>query len=162
MDIFLSIIAILFLLLGLVGAILPVLPGPALSFLGILSLYFASYNPFTDKFLFIWLIVTIIVTTIDQIVPVLGTKRMGGSRYGVWGSIIGLILGLVFFPPLGIIIGPFLGAVASELIYGQTTSIALKSGLGSLLGFLGGTFMKMVFSAVAAYYILANLSFWHW
>ncbi len=162
MDIFLSIIAILFLILGLIGAILPILPGPALSFLGILSLYFTSYDPFTNKFLFIWLIITILVTTIDQIVPVLGTKRMGGSNYGVWGSIIGLVLGIIFFPPLGIIIGPFVGAVIGELIYGQKTSIAFKSGLGSLLGFLGGTFMKLVFATAAAYYILANLSFWHW
>lgn len=162
MDIFLNILALLFLLTGLVGAILPVLPGPALSFLGLLSLYFTSYDPFTDKFILIWLLITVAVTTIDQIVPVLGTKRMGGSNYGVWGSIIGLVLGLIFFPPLGIIVGPFVGAVAGELIYGQNTSVALKSGLGSLLGFLGGTFMKLIFAAVAAYYILAHLAFWHW
>lgn len=162
MDILLSIIAIIFLLLGLVGAILPILPGPALSFLGLLSLYFATYEPFTDKFLFIWLLITIAVTIIDQVVPVIGTKRMGGSKYGVWGSIIGLIIGIFFFPPLGIIIGPFLGAVGGELVYGKHTSVALKSGLGSLIGFLGGTFMKLVFSVIAAYYILANLSFWHW
>lgn len=159
MDIFLSILAILLMLIGLVGAILPIIPGPIISFLGLLSLYFMSDHPFTDKFMIIWITLTLVVTAFDQFVPILGTKKMGGSKYGVNGSLAGLILGIFFFPPIGLIIGPFLGAIVGELISGKEMNQALKAGIGSFLGFLSGTLLKLIFCAVAGYYIIINLSF---
>ena len=159
MDIFLSILAIILILLGLIGAILPVLPGPILSYLGLVCLYFSQHHPFTDNFMFVWLILAIGITVLDNIVPILGTKKMGGSKKGVWGSIIGLLFGIVLFPPFGILIGPFVGAVLGELIGGKEFNIALKAGFGSFLGFVTGTELKLVFTFWAGYYILINLYF---
>lgn len=161
MDIFLSILAIIFMLAGIAGAILPILPGPIISFLGILSLYFTSPSPFSDRFMMIWVLLTIAVTALDQVVPILGTKKMGGTRLGVRGSIVGLIVGIFLFPPVGIILGPFLGALVGELIGGKDMNQAIRAGTGSFLGFLSGTVLKLIFSIIAAYYILINLSFFN-
>lgn len=161
MDIFLSILAILLLIIGFVGAILPIIPGPIISFLGLLSIYFLDNKPFDDRFMIIWGTITIAVTAIDQIVPVLGTKKMGGSKYGVNGSIIGLMIGVFFFPPIGLIIGPFLGALVGELMSGKDLNQATRAGFGSFIGFLSGTILKLIFSGVAAYYIIINLSFFN-
>jgi hypothetical protein len=159
MDIFLSILAIVLMLAGLAGAILPIIPGPVISFLGLLSVYFLSDNPLTDKFMVTWGVLTVAVTAIDQVVPVLGTKKMGGSKYGVNGSIVGLILGIFFFPPIGLIVGPFVGALVGELISGKDFNQATRAGFGSFIGFLSGTILKLVFSVVIGYYIIINLSF---
>jgi len=159
MDIFLSILAIILLLAGLAGAILPVIPGPVISFLGLLSVYFLSTKPLEDSFMVTFGIITVAVTAIDQVVPILGTKKMGGSKYGVNGSIVGLIIGIFFFPPIGLIVGPFMGAIVGEMISGKDFNQATRAGFGSFVGFLSGTVLKLVFSAAAAYYIIINLSF---
>ncbi len=160
MDIFLSVLALLLGLLGLIGAIIPILPGPIFSFLSLLSLYFLSTMPFEEKFMGIWLIITVLVTAIDQLVPILGTKKMGGSKYGVNGSIVGLLVGIFFFPPIGLLLGPFIGAIIGELFAGKDFNQATKSGIGSFVGFLSGAFLKLIFSFVAFYFILTNLSFY--
>lgn len=159
MDLFLSILAVILMLVGLAGAIIPVIPGPIISFLGLLSLYFTTPPPFTNKFITTWAIIAITVTALDQIIPILGTKKMGGTKYGVNGSIIGLLIGIFFFPPIGIILGPFLGALVGELIGGKDFNQATRAGFGSFLGFLSGVFLKFVFSFIAAYYTIINLSF---
>ncbi len=159
MDIFLSILAIILLIIGLIGAVLPIIPGPIISYLGLVSLYFTEHEPFSDHFMLLWLALAIGITALDNVVPILGTKKMGGSKKGVWGSVIGLIIGLIFLGPLGILIGPFLGAVLGELIDGKEFNRALKAGFGSFLGFLSGTILKLGFSIWAGYSILSNLSF---
>lgn len=159
MDIFLSILAILLLIIGLVGAIIPAVPGPIISYVGLVSLYFSSHQPFTDRFMLLWAAIAIGITVLDNIVPVLGTQKMGGSKKGIWGSIIGLIFGLLFLGPFGILIGPFVGAVLGELIGGKEFNLALKAGFGSFLGFLTGTILKLVFSVWAGYFIITNLYF---
>jgi len=159
MDIFLSILAILLLIIGLAGAIIPALPGPIISYAGLVSLYFSSHQPFDDRFMLIWVALAVGIVALDNIVPILGTKKMGGSKKGVWGSIIGLIFGLLFLGPFGILIGPFVGAVVGELIGGKEFNLALKAGFGSFLGFLTGTVLKLVYSVWAGYYIVTNLYF---
>lgn len=161
MDIFLSVLAILFLLAGLIGAIIPIIPGPIISYFGLLSLYFSSHqaqSDLSDRFMLFWAAIAIGITLLDNVVPILGTKKMGGTKKGVWGSIIGLILGLSF-PPFGILIGPFVGAVVGELLGGKEFNLALKAGFGSFLGFLTGTILKLAFSIWAGYYIVVNLYF---
>ncbi|MCD6180426.1 MAG: DUF456 domain-containing protein [Bacteroidales bacterium] len=159
MDIFLTVLAVILLLVGLIGAIIPVIPGPIISYLGLVSLYFSSYQPFTDRFMLLWAALAIGITALDNIVPILGTKKMGGSKKGVWGSIIGLFIGLIFMGPFGILIGPFIGAVIGELIGEKEFNSALKAGFGSFLGFLTGTLLKLVFSIWVGYYIIINLWF---
>jgi hypothetical protein len=131
---------------GLVGCILPLIPGPPLSYAALLIAHFTLDEPFTTRFLMVWLILVILVTLLDYYVPIWGTQKFGGSKSGVWGSAVGLIVGLFFFPPLGIVVGPFIGAVAGELLIGKDMQIALKSGLGSFLGFITGTIMKLAVS----------------
>ena len=157
MDYVLIGLGFLFIIGGILGGVLPVLPGPPLSYVGLLLLHFTSRYQFTSKFLVIWAIVTALVYAVDYIIPVMGTKRFGGSKWGIWGSVIGLVIGLFFFPPFGIIIGPFAGAVIGELSTGKDSGSALKSGFGSFIGFLTGTIMKLISSGLMAWYFIKEL-----
>lgn len=141
MDILLILIAILCLILGLTGCILPMLPGPPIAYAGLLLLHFTDKVQFSTMQLLSWLAAVILVQVLDYVVPMLGSKYSGSSRWGTRGCLIGTIAG-VFFMPWGIILGPFLGAFIGELMGGGRTGQALKSGLGSLLGFLLGTVVK--------------------
>ncbi len=152
MDYVLIVLGAFFIIGGILGGVLPVLPGPPLSYIGLLFLHFTDKYQFSTRFLIIWLIVAAVVTIIDYFIPIWGTKRFGGSKRGIWGSIIGLIIGLFFFPPFGIIIGPFAGAVIGELSAGKDSGAALKSGFGSFIGFLVGTLMKLVVSGLMAWH----------
>ncbi|WP_372948920.1 DUF456 domain-containing protein [Mariniphaga sp.] len=152
MDYVLIVLGAFFIVGGILGGVLPVLPGPPLSYIGLLFLHFTDKYQFSTRFLIIWLIVAAVVTIIDYFIPIWGTKRFGGSKRGIWGSIIGLIIGLFFFPPFGIIIGPFAGAVIGELSAGKDSGAALKSGFGSFIGFLVGTLMKLVVSGLMAWH----------
>lgn len=137
---------------GIAGCILPFIPGPPLSYIALLVLLIADDQAFTSRFLIIWLLVTLAVTLLDYYVPVWGTKKFGGSRKGVWGATLGLVVGLFFFPPFGMIAGPFLGAFIGELIEGKDTNSALRSGFGSFIGFITGTVMKLAVSLIMAFY----------
>jgi hypothetical protein len=137
---------------GIVGCIIPFIPGPPLSYIAILTLLAINENTFTVRFLGIWLIVTIAVTLLDYYVPIWWTKKFGGSRNGIWGATFGLIVGIFFFPPFGLIAGPFLGAFIGELIAGKDTRVALRSGFGSFIGFVAGTVMKLAVSVILAFY----------
>jgi len=116
MEIFLVVLAFLFLLIGLIGSVVPVLPGPPISFVGLLVLQWSGYGNFSTEFLLVWAAITAAVTIIDYILPAWMTKKFGGSRAAVIGSVVGLIVGLLFFPPLGLLVGSFLGAFAGELL----------------------------------------------
>ncbi len=152
MDYLLIVLGIIFIIGGIIGCVLPVIPGPPLSYIGLLLLHFTSRYTFSAKFLIVWAVVTVVVYALDFIIPAWGTKKFGGSKRGVWGSIIGLIIGMFFFPPIGIIIGPFAGAVIGELSLGKESGAALKSGFGSFLGFLTGTILKLIASGMMAWY----------
>ncbi len=157
MDILLIALGIIFLILGIAGAVLPVIPGPPLSYVGLLMLHFTSRYSFDGQFLLIWAAITIVVYVLDYIIPAWGTKKFGGSRKGVIGSIIGLLLGMFFFPPFGIIIGPFVGAFVGELIAGKEQSAALKAGFGSFIGFITGTMLKLIVSGIMTWYFFSKL-----
>lgn len=131
---------------GLVGCILPLIPGPPLGYAALMIAQYTLDKPFTTRFMVVWLILVFLVTLLDYYVPIWGTRKFGGSKSGIWGSTVGLIIGLFFFPPFGIIAGPFIGAVVGELLIGKDMQRALKSGLGSFLGFITGTIMKLAVS----------------
>lgn len=153
MDYFLLALAILLMIIGIIGCLVPVLPGPPLSYLGIIILHFTRYAEYSKNLLLILGAVAIIVTVLDYFVPVWGTKKFGGSKYGVRGATIGLIVGLFFGPP-GIIIGPFLGAIIGEMIFKDDFKYALKAGFGSLLGFLTGIGLKLAASFTITFYFI--------
>lgn len=155
MDIILIILAFICLLVGLLGAVLP-LPGPPLSFLGVLLLHWTSYVQFPASLLWGLGIATIVVTVLDYLVPAWGVKKFGGSSYGVWGSTIGLVVGM-FFGPLGIFVGAFVGGLVGELLAGKNSGQALKAAFGSFLGFLFGIVLKVVLCIVMIWYSIAAL-----
>jgi uncharacterized protein len=157
MDTFFIISGIILLLAGLAGCILPALPGPPLSYIALLLLHFTEKHQFSTKFLIIWLVITALVVVLDYMVPVWGAKKFGASKRGIWGSIIGLLLGLFIFPPFGIILGPFLGAVIGEMTAGKENSAAFKAGFGSFMGFMAGMLLKMIASGLMTWFFFKEL-----
>ena len=144
MSIALIIIAIILLIAGIVGCIVPALPGVPLSYVALWLIRFTDKgDEISNRILIIWGIVTILVTILDYVIPVWGTKRFGGSKWGVWGSTIGLIAGL-FLGPWGVIVGPFVGAVVFELLGGKPSREAIRAGWGSFIGLLSGTIIKLI------------------
>lgn len=145
MDILLLLLGFVCVVAGILGSFLPVLPGPSISWVGIVLLYFTKAVPVNYWVLCISLLITVTLTVLDYVIPAKGTKKFGGSKYGIWGTNIGLIVGIFAPIPLGFIIGPFVGAFMGELIYDkQNHQRALKAATGSLLGFLASSFMKFV------------------
>lgn len=143
------------LLAGIVGCFLPVLPGPPLAYLGLLIQQLKSSSPFSTRFLIVFLLITVVITLLDYIIPVYGTKKFGGSQYGVWGSTLGLLIGL-FLGPIGIIAGPFIGALIGELIAATDPAQALKAATGSFIGFLAGTFLKLAVCFVMIWFWITS------
>jgi hypothetical protein len=150
-------IGIILIVVGLLGCIVPIIPGPPISYVGLLMLQLTEEAPLTTRILLIWLGVTIAVTVLDYAVPVYGTKKYGGSKQGVWGSMIGLFIGIFFFPPIGLIVGPFLGAIIGEMIAGKDSNNALRAGFGSFVGLLFGTLLKLIASAWMGFIFFKNL-----
>jgi hypothetical protein len=157
MDTFLIISGIILLLAGIAGCIFPFLPGPPLAYGSLILLQISKYEPFTEKFLIIWALVTTAVVIADYYIPIWGTKKFGGTKGGVWGATIGLVVGIFFFPPLGLIIGPFIGAFAGEIINNQDSNKAFRSAIGSFVGFVAGTLMKLGITVVMGYYFITAL-----
>jgi len=159
MDILFLIIGFLIMILGLIGAFLPVLPGPLTSWVGLLFLSFTKAIDFSASFLIITFSVALLVWILDYFIPAIGTKKFGGSKKGILGATIGLLLGLIFFPPIGIIIGPFLGAFVGELIHDNNNKQrAFKAAFGSFIGFLFSTGLKFGVSLI--YFGLFIKAFW--
>ncbi|MDD4217759.1 MAG: DUF456 domain-containing protein [Bacteroidales bacterium] len=161
MDIALIIIGFIFILAGIVGCILPIIPGPPLSFVGLLLLHFTAPVDLTTFTLILTASLAIVATVLDYIVPVWGTKKAGGSKWGTRGSGIGLIIGL-FFAPTGIFVGPFIGALLGELLYHHSKNKdsikdsekfgkSLKAALGSFVGLMFGVVLKLAVSCFIAF-----------
>ncbi|AMC11844.1 hypothetical protein Lupro_11465 [Lutibacter profundi] len=148
MDIFLLIIGFLFALLGIIGSFLPVLPGPLTSWFGLLLLHLTSIVPMNWTFLGITLSIAVVIWIIDYFIPAMGTKKFGGTRYGVIGTMVGLIIGILFLGPFGIIIGPFAGAYIGEMIQEKNSNKALKAAFGSFIGFLTSSFLKFIAATI--------------
>lgn len=150
MDIFLIIVGFLFTIIGIIGSFIPILPGPTMSWIGLLLLHLTKAVENDWWFLGITLAVAILVFALDYIIPVVGTKKFGGSKSGMIGTTIGLLVA-IFFPILGIfgiVIWPFVGAYIGEMMHNKDSKNATKAAFGSFLGFLTGTFLKFVVAVI--------------
>lgn len=159
MDILLLSIGFILIFLGIVGSFLPILPGPITGWFGLLLIHLTKIVTMDWTFLSITLIIAILIWVLDYFIPAIGTKRFGGSKYGVYGTTIGLIIGLLSPIPFGILIGAFCGAFIGELLYdSKDTNRALKASIGAFIGFLASTTIK--FSVALVYVILYFKIFW--
>ena len=151
MDLLLLLLGVFFIILGIIGSFIPVLPGPITSWVGLLLIHLTNAIPNNWTFILTTLAVAILVYILDYIIPALGTKKFGGSKYGIIGTTVGLLVGLIFLGPFGIIIGPFIGAFIGELIHdNENSNRALKAAFGSLIGFLFSTGLKFIVSSIYA------------
>lgn len=143
MELLWIIFAFLLLILGLVGCFLPLLPGPPVSFLGLLVLHYLGGHPFSSYLLWIYAILSLSSLILDYYLPIWTTQKYGGSKAGQWGATFGVLLGL-FVGPWGVILGPFVGAYIGELLAGRKSQEAWHSAKGAFVGFLLGTGLKMM------------------
>jgi len=157
MDFALILTATFLIILGILGSVLPILPGPPIVFGGLLLVHFSSKHPFTVDSLILFGLLTILSAVIDNVLPIYATKKFNGSKKGVWGSAIGLIIGLFLFPPFGIIIGPMFGAFLGELLDGKSPNNSVKPAFGSLIGFLSSVFLRFALSIIMAYYFVVEV-----
>lgn len=145
---------------GIIGCILPVLPGPPLSFVGLLLQWWASDpQPVTYGWTTVIVLglLAALVTALDLLAPVYGAKRYGASRAGIWGSILGLLIGMIFFPPFGMIVGAFVGALGGEWLVGKSDGDAMKAAWGVFLGTMAGVVLKLVVSIAVLVVFLGEL-----
>ena len=153
------IIATLLLVFGLIGSMIPGLPGPPLSFIGILIIHFFTDTQFSNFFLFTWASIIIIVFLLEYLIQVWGVNKFGGDKKATIGTFLGLFAGSIF-PPLGLFLGPFIGAFIGALTEVKGNNIrALKVAIGSIIGFIFGTILKLVVSSVLFYYAIYNIYF---
>ena len=151
----LIIIAIICLIIGIVGCIIPGIAGPPFSFASIVLLSIAKrWEPFSTKLLITMAVLTVIVTGLDYLLPGAGAKKYGASKFGFWGAIMGMILGIIFAPPLGMIIGAFIGAIVGELLKGKQSYEALKAGWGVFMGIMLGVLLKLIATGIMTFYFI--------
>lgn len=162
MDIALLVLGFILTLVGIMGSFLPVIPGPPLSWVGLLLLYLTKAVPEDRYVLGISLGVAVLVLVLDYIIPALGTKKFGGSKAGMIGTLLGLMVAIAF-PVLGIfgiIVWPFFGALIGELLNNADRGTAFRAAFGSLIGFLTGTLMK--FTVTVAFFGLYVIKVWEY
>ncbi len=147
------VLGLLLALAGLIGCLLPVVPGPPLSFLALLVLSAAKgWEPFSATFLIVMGCLTAAVAVMDYVIPIKGAQKYGASRYGIWGSMIGMFVGIFFFPPFGMILGAFGGALLGELLAGREGREALRAGWGTFVGTMASTVLKLTFCGVVLFF----------
>lgn len=151
------IVGVLFILAGIIGAFLPVVPGLPFSYGGLLMLQLTSEPPFSVMYMVYWALIVVVVMSLENIIPAAGVKRFGGSVRGIIGCIAGAVLGIFLFPPYGIVIGPVVGAFAGELLDGKDSQQALRAAMGSFLGFFVGTVIKVVTALIIAYIFFSHI-----
>jgi uncharacterized protein YqgC (DUF456 family) len=147
-DIFLLILGLILCLLGIVGSFSPIIPGPITSWFGLLVIHFSKLIPFDNQFLFITFLIAALIFALDLIIPILGLKKLGGSKKGLIGSTIGLLLGLFLAGPVGLLIGSFFGAISGEYVNNNSIKKSIKPAMGTFIGMAVGTTIKFLTSTI--------------
>jgi uncharacterized protein YqgC (DUF456 family) len=157
-EVVFAIICAVLILIGLVGVIMPYLPGVPVAWLGLFIYAIGTdWERLSVTTIVVFGAITVLALLVDFIAPLLGAKKYKASKWGIIGASIGLFLGIIIFQIWGIILGPLLGALIGELIAGKSTDIAFKSALGTFIGFIFGTLMKLVLVLVMAGFFIVSL-----
>ncbi len=131
-------------IVALLGIFLPILPGaPIAAVAALIAGWMTDFQELSLAPLLIVGLLTLLSIAVDYLAGIVGARHYGASRYGVWGSIIGSLIGLFFFPPFGFLIGALAGAVVAELLGGRALWDAIRSGFGVFVGTLGGIVAKV-------------------
>jgi len=157
MDYFLAAVSIAISIIGLIGCLLPVIPGPPLSYIALLIIQTTAFGTLSTITMVVIGGITVVVTILDYVIPAWTTRKFGGSRRGAIGATLGLFIGMLFFPPIGIIIGPFIGAFFGEISGGANNAKATKSAIGSFIGFVFGTGIKIALSGTMLYMVIREV-----
>ncbi|MCX8161266.1 MAG: DUF456 domain-containing protein [Candidatus Saccharicenans sp.] len=145
-------------LLGLAGCILPVLAGPPLNFVGLLLLGQArGWKIFSPSLWLVLVGLTLVTVILDYVLPITGARKYGSTKWGTWGAFLGMLLGVFFFPPLGLIFGAFIGAVIGELLAGKKDREAMRAGWGVFVGYFISMLLKLVASGVMTFFFVRAL-----
>ena len=145
-------------LVGLIGCIIPAVPGTPLNFIALILLSFAKdWEPYSTTFLIIMALVALVVSILDNVIPAWGAQKYGAEKSSVWLALAGTLIGVFFFPPFGIFIGAFVGALAGELFHGKEAALALKAGWGVFVGMFIGIGIKLIASGIMFSYFLKGV-----
>jgi uncharacterized protein len=155
-DIWILIAVMVLSLAGIIGCIAPGLPGPPLNYAALLLVQY-QYKPFTTTFIIIWTVIIVLTAVMDYFVPVWFAKKYGASKYGVWGSIVGMVVG-IFFTPVGMVLGMLIGAIVGEMMGGSDSVTAVKSGIATFFGTMLSIGLKLVVSVVISVYLFMELT----
>lgn len=147
------------LLTGMVGCVLPVIPGPVVAFLSLVILDLArDWQAFSMTFLLVMGMIALLLSLLlDYLVSLAGARKYGASRAGLWGSVIGMLIGMIFFPPLGIFLGALVGAVVTEVLVGKKTGEAMRVGWGIFVGNMVGIVVKFAYCLMVLFFFIKEL-----
>ncbi|MFQ3369395.1 MAG: hypothetical protein ACI8PF_000687 [Flavobacteriaceae bacterium] len=161
MNSFLLILSVILIITGLIGSFIPIIPGPITSWFGLFTLSQIQNFPNNNTLLITTFVIGITIFILDYFIPIIGSKYFGGSKYGIIGTSIGLLIGLISPVPFGIIIGAFLGALIGEILAGKQLSEGIKPAMGSLIGIITSSVIKF-FTAVSFLVIYIILVITNW
>lgn len=153
LDIAISLIVFVTVIAGFVGCIVPVIPGPIVAFVGLLVVSLAQQWSTLPLWLLTVLgLVAVAVTVLDSVLPSIASKRAGAGRGGVWGSLIGMLIGTFLFPPFGIVIGAFFGALLGEMLFHGENKSPLKAATAVFSGTLVAVLLKLLVTGLVSFY----------
>lgn len=156
-DIILVALAFIFIILGMVGSFMPVLPGPPLAYMGFILVYFSGYHPFSSSTMWVYGVLVVLISVVDYFLPMWATQLSGGTSSGARGALIGTLLGMFVPLPLGIFIGAFVGAYMGELSAGKNQRQALIAATASFMGFVAGSLLKFLFCLFMGIHLMISL-----
>jgi len=154
-SIVLTIVGFLVAIFGIVGCILPAIPGPLVSYLSLIIISFVmDWDVFSISFLIVMAALAALVMFLDYILPAGGARRYGASRWGVTGSVVGMVIGFFFFPPFGVFAGAFIGAIIGEILARKRGKDAVRAGWGVFMGVMLGLGVKLAYSATCLFFYI--------
>ncbi len=143
------VITIIVILIGIAGTIVPFIPGVPLIFIAITTYgWYEGFHTLNAKYIAVMATLTILSILVEYLASTLGAKYFGSSKYGIYGAIIGTLLGLFIFPPAGLLFGPWIGAIVGELIAGKDFPNAFRTGIGSIVGLFSGIVFSLILAII--------------
>ncbi len=161
MDTVLILLGLLLIIVGIIGCVVPGLPGPMSGWAGLLVLTYAKVIPDNWQMISFTFAIALGISILDYFIPAMGTKKFGGSKYGTYGAMIGLLVGIFTPIPGGILIGPFAGAFVGEYLKNKDKEQATKAAMGAFIGFLVSTGMQLIV-AIAFLIMYFNIIIENW